>query len=337
MRHLYIGTYSQHESQGIYICRFDPSTGAIEIAGAEGDSNPSFLILDPTGRRLYAVNELVDGAVAAYAVDGETGALTLIGRVDSKGAHPCHLSIAGDALLVANYSGGSVAALPIRPDGSLGPATGFAQHEGAGPTERQTSPHPHSALYLDGFVYVPDLGLDRVVIYRLAQGELIPASYAQLAPGSGPRHLAASADGRRLYLANELDSTVTVLQRDGESGALDAVQSLSTLPPGYEGINYPADLHLHPSGRFLYLSNREHDSIALFLVDGSSGRLTAAGHFPSGGRWPRSFGIDPTGQYLVAAHQKSDSVVSHRIDPATGALAPTGHSVQIPVPVCVRF
>ncbi|HLO03035.1 MAG TPA: lactonase family protein, partial [Symbiobacteriaceae bacterium] len=248
-----------------------------------------------------------------------------------------HVSIAGDSLLVTNYGGGTVAALPIQPDGSLGPATGFAQHEGSGPTARQAGPHPHSALYSSGFVYVPDLGLDRVVIYRLVEGELIPASFAALPPGSGPRHLAAGSGDRLLYLVNELNSTVTVFQRDGETGALEAVQTVSTLPAGYAGINYPADIHLHPSGRFLYVSNREHDSIALFLVEAQSGLLSPAGHFPSGGRWPRSFGIDPTGRFLVAAHQKSDSVVSLAIDQASGALTPTGHSLSIPVPVCVRF
>lgn len=368
MRYLYIGTYTQHESQGIYICRFDPATGAIEVAGTAKDHlNPSFLTLDPTGRHLYAANEMVDGAVASYAVDPETGALTLMGRQASRGsssedgaslapqeveprrgkaaedrtppagAHPCHVSIAGDSLLVTNYTGGSVAALPILPGGALGPASSFVQHEGAGPTERQTGPHPHSALHVGGFVYVPDLGLDRVVIYRLAASELVPHEFAQLAPGSGPRHLAATPDGGTLYLANELNSTVTVLRREAETGLLEAMQTLPTLPPDYTGINYPADLHLHPSGRFLYLSNREHDSIALFTVDAESSLLTPAGHFPTGGRWCRSFAIDPSGRFLMAAHQKSDSVVSLAIDQTTGALRPTGHSVPIPVPVSVCF
>lgn len=336
MRHLYIGTYTQRESQSIYICRLDPATGALTLAGtAEDKLNPSFLTLDPIGRHLYAANELTDGAVASYAVDPATGALTLVNRQPTHGAHPCHVSIAGDSLILTNYSGGSVAALPIRPDGVLSPAASFVQHEGAGPTERQTSPHPHSALHVGGFVYVPDLGLDRVVIYRLAAGELVPHGFAELAPGSGPRHLEVSPDGRLLYLANELNSTVTVLRRDLTTGALESIQTLSTLPPDYTGVNYPADLHLHPSGRLLYLSNREHDTIALFTVDGDSGLLTPAGHFPTGGRWCRSFAIDPSGRYLVAAHQKSDTVVTLAIDPETGALSPTDHSLQIPVPVCV--
>lgn len=335
---LYIGTYTQNGSQGIHLGELDPTSGAITMTGAVDDRlNPSFLVLHPSGRFLYAVNELVDGAVAAYAIDAQTGALALIGRQSSGGAHPCHLSIVGDTLLVANYSGGTVAALPIQPDGSLGSATGIAQHEGTGPTARQAGPHPHAALCINGFVYVPDLGLDQVLIYRLVAGELLPTSSIRLAPGSGPRHLAVGAGGRLLYLANELDSTVTVLRRDAQTGGLEAVQTVSTLPPAYEGVNYPADLHLHPSGRFLYVSNREHDSIALFLVDAGSGALSPAGHFPSGGRWPRSFGIDPTGRFLVAAHQKSDTIVSHAIDQETGALRPTGYLVSIPVPVCVRF
>lgn len=340
MRHLYIGTYTQNESEGIYICRLDPSSGAIQITGTAPDqSNPSFLAVDPSGLYLYAANELADGTISSYAIAPETGALTLIGRQSSRGAHPCHISIAGHSLLVANYGGGSVAALPILPDGSLGAATGYAQHSGAGSTQRQSGPHPHCAVLVGGSVYVPDLGLDKVMIYRLAGGELIPneVAYAALAPGAGPRHVASGSDGRTLYVVNELDSTVTVLRRDAQTGALDPMQTVSTLPEGYEGVNYPAEIQLHPSGRFLYVSNREHDSIGLFLVDAATGALRPAGHSPSGGRWPRSFGIDETGRFLVAAHQRSETVVSFAIDQATGELSPTGHAVQIPVPVCVRL
>lgn len=338
---LFIGTYTQTGSEGIYTCSLDPETGALAITATTADQNPSWLTLHPNGRQLYAASELAQGAVSAYAIDQDSGALTPLGprgANSSKGAHPCHLAIAGGSLIATNYSGGSLTALPIQPDGSLGGATTFLQHTGRGPTERQASPHPHSSLPVGDLLYVADLGLDQIKLYQLVEGDLRPHDppFVALEPGAGPRHMAISHNQRFLYVANELNSTLCSFKRLPD-GSLEPLQSLSTLPAAYEGINYPADIHLHPSGRFLYLSNREHDSIARFAVDPESGALTPAGHFPSGGRWPRSFAIDPTGRYLVAAHQKGDSVVSHRIEPESGALTPTGHSLAIPTPVCVQF
>jgi 6-phosphogluconolactonase len=338
----YVGTYTQRGSQGIYTCTLDQDTGAVTAAGASADQlNPSFLAFSPDGRFLYAANEMDEGAVSAWAVAPGTGALTLLGRQPSRGAHPCHVSVAGPYLLVANYSGGTVTVLPILADGSLGEPVDTVQHSGSSVTDRQQGPHPHSVLAHPAgtWVYVPDLGLDRVVGYRLENGRLVPAdgAGAATAAGAGPRHLTFDAAGRRTYLINELDSTVTVWRVDPDTGALTFLQTVGTLPEGHSGTNWPADIHLHPSGRFLYGSNREQDSIAIFRVDAGTGALEFAGHSPSGGRWPRSFAIDPTGRYLLAAHQHGDTIVTFRIDPETGVLEPTGHEVAVPAPVCIKF
>jgi 6-phosphogluconolactonase len=336
----YVGTYTQRGSQGIYTGALDLTTGAVSITGSAADPfNPSFVVMHPNGRFLYAVNETEQGAVAAYAADPATGGLTLLNRQPSQGAHPCHLSIADGHLLVANYSGGTIAALPIRGDGSLGKPSSMVRHSGAGPTERQQGSHPH--MILPGptgqWLYVPDLGLDQVLLYKLQDGKLEPGAAVGVTPGAGPRHLTFDQAGRFAYLINELDSTVIAFRVDSATGALDPLQTVPTLPAGATGKNWPAGILLHPTGRFLYASNREQDSIALFLVDPTNGRLTPAGHFPSGGRWPRGFAIDPTGRFLLAAHQHGDSIVSFAIEPETGALTPTGHEAQVPAPVCIAF
>lgn len=344
----YVGTYTQRGSEGIYAAALDLATGAIRLTGIARDQlNPSYITLHPSGRYLYAANETLEGAVAAYAVAPETGALTLLNRQASHGADPCHVSVAGEYLLVANYSGGSVAVLPIGPDGSLGEASCVVQHTGFSVTERQRGPHPHS-IWLDPggrWVYVPDLGLDRVLIYRLHRGALVPneVPFVAMAPGAGPRHLALA--GRYVYVINELDSTVAVCRLDPGTGALGLQASVCTLPSGFTGESYCADIHLHPSGRFLYASNRGHDSIAVFAVSPESGSLTAvgwqhtgpAGHAPAGSQWPRAFAVDPSGRFLVVANQYSDSVVSFRIDPENGGLAPAGYVAAVPAPVSIQF
>lgn len=342
MQHLlfYVGTYTERGSQGIYTCVLDSSSGAVHVTGSAADPfNPSFVVLHPNGRSLYGVNETNEGAVAAWAVEPETGTLTLLNRQPSLGAHPCHLSVADGHLLVANYSGGTVTALPIREDGSLGEPSSTVRHSGSGPTGRQQSPHPH--MILPGptgrWLYVPDLGLDQVLLYEWHNGQLKPGATVAVTPAAGPRHLTFDRTGRFAYLINELDSTVIAFRVDGASGALEAFQTVPTLPAGATGPNWPAGILLHPSGRFLYASNREHDNIAIYQVDAGTGALTPAGHVPSGGRWPRAFAIDPTGRYLAAAHQHGDTIVTFAIDPETGALTPTGHVAQVPAPVCIEF
>ena len=349
---------SRH-SGGIYVCRFDGETGGLEpLSSASGAENPSFLATHPNGRFLYAASEIQEfegreqGALYAYAIDADAGRLESINRIGSGGQGPCHVRVdaAGRFLLASNYHGGSVCVAPIGDDGGLEPLSCFIQHEGASGVNpaRQDGAHAHS-INPDAdnrFAYVPDLGQDRIIIYRLdaENGTLAPADapYAEAAPGAGPRHFAfhpaSLPDGRRrAYAINELASTITAFNWDAGAGTLTATQTISTLPPGFARANTTADIHVHPSGKFVYGSNRGHDSIAIFAVDPETGALTALGHAPTLGATPRNFAIDPSGEFLLAANQDSDSVVSFRIDSETGALTPTGEVADIPMPVCVRF
>ena len=351
---VFIGTYTRGtRSEGIYVHRFDPESGALTPASVvSGVENPSFLALRPGGRFLYAASEVesfggrAQGAIYAYAVDARAGRLTFLNARGSVGRGPCHLSVdaAGRWLLAANYHGGSVCAMPIDPDGRLAPASDFVQHTGSSVNpERQDQAHAHS-INLDPrnrFAYVPDLGQDKIVIYKpdFARGSLIPNAPAgvELPPGSGPRHFAFAPNANRAYAINELASTITAFDRDAESGALEAFQTISTLPADFAGANTTADIHVHPSGKFVYGSNRGHDSVAMFAVNESDGRLTALGHQPTLGRTPRNFAIDPSGAYLLAANQDSDTIVSCAIDAGSGTLAPTGDVAEVPSPVCVVF
>ncbi len=350
---VYIGTYTGAKSRGIYVARFDPATGRLtppELAAES--SNPSFLALHPDRPLLYAANEVSDfegqpaGSVSAFSIDAATGRLSLLNRVSSRGADPCHLVVDGTGknVLVANYTGGSVASLPIRPDGSLSPASAFVQHRGSGRDPgRQKGPHAH-AVQVDPsnrHLLVADLGLDQVLVYRFdaARGSLEPSAppNAPLSPGAGPRHLAFGPGGRHVYVVNEMDLTVRVFRYD--AGRLIDEQTLSTLPAGTKGgkDDSTAEIQVHPSGRFLYASNRGPDTIAVFAIDPKSGHLALIEHVPTGGRTPRNFAIEPGGRYLLAANQKSDSVVVFRIDPETGRLSPTGQSVEVGAPVCLTF
>jgi 6-phosphogluconolactonase len=348
---VYFGTYTRGESKGIYVAKLDLATGKLDGLQLAGEvKNPSFLVLHPSKPLLYACGEVGDfaggkgGAVSALAIDAQRGTLTLLNQQSSEGAGPCHVSLdaEGRRLLVANYGGGSAACLPIDDDGRLGKAAGVVQHEGSSvDARRQQKPHAHS-INLDRagrFAFVADLGLDKVMIYRLgAKGELAPNDppFAALEPGSGPRHFAFHPSGKHAYVINELSSTIAAFRYDADRGALTTIQSVSTLPAGFEGKNSTAEVQVHPSGKFVYGSNRGHDSIAAFRVDEETGKLTAIGHYPSGGKTPRNFGIDPTGAYLLAAHQDSDNVVVFRID-ESGALRPTGHELKVAIPVCVKF
>lgn len=346
----YLGTYTRGDSKGIYRAQLDTETGrlhSLELA-VELDS-PSFVALHPTKPVVYAVSEVANfggekaGAVSALRRDTQSGRLTLLNQQTTKGAHPCHVSVTpcGKFVMVANYSGGSVACYPVQEDGSLGPMSGFVQHEGSSVSPRQKGPHAHS---IDPdptgrFFYVDDLGADKVFIYRLDEGRLVSnqPAFASLAPGSGPRHLAFHPEGRFAYVINELLSTVTAFEHHAETGALTEIQTISTLPDGFDGKNTTAEIRIHPSGRFLYGSNRGHDSIAAFRIHRDTGKLTALGHTPSGGNSPRNFTVDPSGRYLLAAHQSSDNVVAFRINRGTGLLEPTGSELEVSMPVCVTF
>jgi 6-phosphogluconolactonase len=352
VRSVYVGSYSTAEKAGLHQLELDLATGDLrDKAETSGLANPSFLAFHPSRRFLYAVSEVSDyegqktGAVAAFAVDPKTGALRLLNRQASGGDGPCYITIApsGRYAYVANYGGGTVAVLPIEADGALAPAISVVRHQGSGADpSRQEGPHAHS-IDLDGpgrFALAADLGLDKVLVYAVAEkGSLTPHDppSAALPPGSGPRHLAFGKRGAFAYVINELSSTVEAFAYDAALGTLKSTQTITTLPVGFKGKSYAAEIAVSGDGRFLYGSNRGHDSIASFAIDPATGRLRATSHTPTGGSWPRHFAIDPSGTFLLAANQKSNSVVVFRIDRRTGALTPTGHRITVPEPACVVF
>jgi len=352
---VYFGTYTDTTSQGIYVSRFNPATGALskpELAAAT--PNPSFLALTPDARFLYAVNEVnayggkPSGSVSAFTLHKDTGLLTALNKQSTEGADPAHLSVDRDGrtLLVANYTGGSVASFPIAADGSLGPMISFVQHTGKSVNpDRQTAPHAHQILTdpRNQFVYVADLGLDKVMIYRFegANHTITPAAppSASVKAGSGPRHLTLDASGAHAYVINELACTITAFTRDPSNGSLTELQTISSLPPGVtpEKSYSTAEIVLAPSGKYLYGSNRGHDSISVYGVDSASGRLTFVANTKLPGKTPRGFAITPDGSYLFAAHQNSNSVAVFKIDKATGTLTATATSVTVGKPVDVKF
>jgi 6-phosphogluconolactonase len=350
---VYVGTYTGEKSKGIYAFRFNQTSGVLTPVGLVAEAkSPSWLALHPSGRFLYAANETNDydagrsGAVSAYAIDSTTGALTLLNAQSSSGAHPCHLSVdkVGTHLVVANYTGGNLAVLPIGPDGKLGTATQVVQHTGSSVnSERQKGPHAHS-IDFDGdhrFAVSADLGADRLFVYkydpndgRLSAG-LHPAVAAQ--PGAGPRHFAFHPNGRFGFAINELSSTITSYSWDGQRGALTTMATVPTLPRGVRASNSTAEIRVHPGGRFLYGSNRGHDSIAVYAVNPATGALTFVEHEPTRGKTPRNFTIDPTGQWLIAANQGSDTLAVFRIDTKDGSLTATGGLTTVGSPVAVIF
>jgi 6-phosphogluconolactonase len=349
---VFIGTYTEKEgsqSKGVYVYRMDPSSGELSFQWeAKGILNPSYLAIHPQKRFLYAVNEVQSfggqegGGVTALSIDPASGELNLLNAYSSEGKAPCYISVeqSGQFALVANYSGGNAAMLPIQPDGGLGPANDVVQHSGSSVhPERQTAPFVHSILPdpTNRFAIAADLGADKLVIYEmdLEQAKLKKHAEVKVKPGSGPRHSTFHPNGNYLYLINELSSTVTVYRYDSDAGGLEEVQTISTLPEGFEGENLCADLHIY--GRYLYASNRKHDSLAWYLIDENTGALSYQGEVPSGGKEPRGFAIDPTGNFLLAAHERSDNVVIFQIDPATGKPLETGREVKVSFPVCVKF
>ncbi len=352
---VYFGTYTGGKSEGIYVSRLNASSGELSAPELAAKTvSPSFLAIHPNGRFLYAVGEIGDfrggktGAIGAFALDRETGRLALLNQQSSGGAGPCHLVTdkAGKHVLAANYGGGSVAVLAIRKDGSLGEATSVIRHEGSSVNpQRQRGPHAHS-INLDArnrFAIAADLGLDKLLIYRFNgdKGTLTANDepYAAVNPGAGPRHFAFHPNGRNAYVINELFCTVTAFDYDSKRGVLKETQSISTLPPGesVKGGYSTAEVQVHPSGKFVYGSNRGHDSIVVFSVEPKTGRLSHVENEPTQGKTPRNFGIDPNGKFLLAANQNSDTVVVFRIDAATGELTPTGKTLEVPKPVCVKF
>jgi 6-phosphogluconolactonase len=340
-----------NESKGIYVADLDLGGGALsEPVLAAECTGPSFLTLHPDGKHLYAVGSMNEGgksigALSAFVIeDTKTGKLKLLNQASSGGSGPCHLVVdkAGKLVLAANYGGGSCCAVAIKEDGSLGQQTGFAQHKGSSvDPSRQEGPHAHSINVSpdNKFAFCADLGLDKVLIYKLDGGKLTPNDppAGKTAPGSGPRHFAFHPSGKFAYVINELGNTVTVFAYNADKGSLTEIQSIGTLPSEYEGKSYTAEVVVHPSGRFLYCSNRGQDSIAVFKVNADTGKLTAAGHQGEGVKWPRNFNVDPTGKYCLVGNEKGDSILVWAINRDTGALTPTGNKVTVGQPMCVKF
>ncbi|MDQ0060435.1 lactonase family protein [Paenibacillus harenae] len=349
----YIGSYGGAAETTVRVCRFNGAEGSLQVTEAIANAeNASYLALHPQGGKLYAVSETestdgaVGGAVIAYGIDPVTGGL--LGQTSkalSHGAHPCYISLdaTGKSVFVANYTGGNVALLPLNAEGELAGTASVADDEGElGPNAaRQDAPHAHSIVPIPGTAYVcvADLGIDEILVYRYdgKNGTLTKHSSCAVHRGAGPRHLVFHAELPLAYVMNELDSTIATLQVNAEKGTLKEIRSVSALPEGFGAYNDAADIHLAPSGRFLYSSNRGHDSIAVFAVDQSSGELTLVQHIGSGGQSPRNFALSPDGSYLLAANQKSGNIAAFRVNEESGELTALGTVLDVPSPVCIRF
>ncbi|MGB8655419.1 MAG: lactonase family protein [Candidatus Acidiferrales bacterium] len=349
---LYVGTYTEHGSKGIYAFHFDSSSGHASPVGLAAETaDPSFLAFDPRGDRLYAVNEMSEfhgqsaGAVSAFSIDSATGLLFPLDQVSSRGAGPAFVAVdrTGKFVMVANYDGGSVAVFTVLPDGRLGDPSAFVRHHGSSVNhERQSSPHAHAiAISSDNrFAIVADLGLDQLIPYPFDErtGKLgLAQNITPAHPGSGPRHLIFDRDGKFLYVIDEISSEVNVYRYEPRAAVLTELQTISTLPEGFSGQSTAAEIALAPSGKFLYASNRGDDSIAVFAVHRRSGLLSKVERVPTLGRTPRNFALDPTGKWLLAANQDSDSIVIFRVDPKSGHLTSTGRTLGVSSPVCVLF
>jgi 6-phosphogluconolactonase len=348
----YVGCYTAPDrggrGQGIGIFRMDETSGAWHGVGTvEADPNPAFLALHPRGDLLYAVHGGDGAAVSAFARDRATGALTLLDRQPCGGTNPVHLALTPDGrtIVVANYTGGTVAALPVGPDGRLGPPGSVLPLRGTpGPDpQEQDRPHPHHSPFdpAGRFAIIPDKGLDRLFVFAVGAepGTIAPHEPrgTDTARGAGPRHIAFAPAAPYAYVVNELDSTVTTYRYDAEMGTLTPFGSVSSLPGGWAGKNTGSEIAVSPDGRFVYASNRGHDSIAIFVVGADGGLLRAIGWEPTGGRTPRFFGLDPSGTFLYAANQDSDTIVAFRVDRAVGLLSPTGQAIASGSPSCIVF
>jgi 6-phosphogluconolactonase len=354
--YVYVGSYTKdppgggsNNPIGISVFRFDPQSGALTPVQQVPSANPSFVALDPSARFLYVTNEIDDyegkksGSVEAYAIDPGAGTLKLLNRQSLNSPIPAHLAVdpTGKYVVVGNYVGGDFVVLPIGADGRLGPVSGVLKDTGSGPDkDRQEAPHPHSVVFdTNGrFIAAADLGIDKVQTFRLANGGLERVSEASVAPGAGPRHLAFSHDGKTLYAIDELNGTVTVLAYDPATGKLgEIVQTISTEPPGYSGPHSTAEVAVHPSGKFLYGSNRGARSIVGYRIDPATGKLSVIGFADQGVNFPRNFVIDPSGKWLYVANQKADTIVQFEINPETGELKPTGQVTPSITPVAMVF
>lgn len=351
---IFVGTYTEPEqstSEGVYVYRMDPTSGQLTFESIiKNVINPSYLTVHPQTGHLYTVNEKGTfegkpaGGVTALSLDPETGEFHLLNKQSSAGEDPCYISIeqTGRFALIANYTSGSLAMLPIESDGNLSAASEVIRHSGSSiHPERQDSPYAHCILPdpTNRFAVAVDLGIDKIIVYRmdLDAGRLHEHAEAKVEAGSGPRHLIFHPNGQYAYVICELNSTLIAFHYDPEDGTFEEVQSIRTLPQGFDGKNSCADVHITPNGNHLYASNRGHDSLACFAIDADSGQLTLQDHITSGGREPRNFAIDPGGKFLLAANQNSNNIVTFLIDPAMGQLSRTEAEVEVPMPVCIKF
>jgi 6-phosphogluconolactonase len=352
---LYIGTYtSTGKSEGIYVYKFDSAGNLSPLYTVKDVADPSFLTIEKERKYLFAVNELLEyegkksGAVSAFAIDQKTGNLQFLNRQPSLGGAPCFITTSENRkfVLVANYLGGNVSVYPVEKDGRLGASVDLVQHTGFGPNkDRQEAAHAHS-ITLDRnnrFAFAADLGIDKLMIYRFDDktGKLKPNEkqpFYQTKAGAGPRHFSFHPNGKLAFLINELDLSITSLAYDENNGTLKEIQTVPTLPAdaSRDGATC-ADIHVSPDGKYLYGSNRGHNSIVSYKVDEKTGRLEYLEHTPTGGKKPRNFAIDPSGKFLLVANQDSDNIVVFRVDETTGKLQPIGITAQVPAPVCLKF
>jgi 6-phosphogluconolactonase len=354
--YVYVGSYTKdppgggsNNPIGLSVFRFDPQTGALTPVQQVPSANPSFVALDPTKRFLYVTNEIDDyegkksGSIEAYAINPDAGTLKLLNRQSLNSPIPAHLAVdpTGRYVVVANYIGGDFVVLPIEANGRLGPVSGVLKDTGSGPNkDRQEAPHPHSVVFdQDGrFIAAADLGIDKVQTLRLANGGLERVGETSVAPGAGPRHIAFSRDGKTLNVIDELNATITVFDYDPATGKIgQTLQTISTEPPGYSGPHSTAEIAVHPSGKFLYGSNRGAQSIVGYRIDPATGKLAVIGFANQGVNFPRNFVIDPNGKWLYVANQKGDNIVQFQIDPETGELKPTGQITTSITPVAMVF
>jgi len=335
---MFVGTYTKADgkSKGIYAYRFDSTTGKAEPLGlAVATPSPSWLTVSNDHKFLFAANEQGAGAISSFSLDGTSGKLKFINTVDAKGADPCHIAVdtTGKLLFTANYTGGTIAKFPIHADGSLAEASLVYALKGSSVNpERQKSPHPHSVnVTKDGRVLAPDLGQDKILIYK---GDLTPAepAFAPIKAGDGPRHIAFHPKGNVIYVMSEMGSAITALSHDN----MTELQHISTLPKDFHGTSSGAEIQVHPSGKFVYASNRGHNSIAVFSAD-AKGLLKPVEHVSTQGKTPRGFVLDPTGGWLIVGNQDSDSVVIFKVNKGSGKLTPAGAPIEIGAPVAFQF
>ena len=344
---VFVGTYTGGKSEGIYVYDLNGATGALTYSShISGIDNPSFLALSPTHSHLYAVSETGDpgGKVFSYAIDPDSGALTYLNDQRSHGTLPCSIDVdkTGQCVLVANYGSGTISSYPIQKDGTLGKAVSKIQHEGSSVIEsRQRGPHAHMIRHDldDKYVFVPDLGMDKIMIYTLdpSTATLTAHGEGSVPPGSGPRHIDFHPNRKYAYVINEISSTITAFQYDASAGTLTEIETVTTLPDHYEGTSHTADIHITDSGKYIYGSNRGHDSLAMYEIDESTGRLTMIGIELTRGENPRNFGIDPTNTFVLVGNQSTDTVTTFRLDHETGKLIDIGQVNEVPAAVCLKM